>query len=102
MINSELKDMLDAEMIRLAAHVGAGVASLLEHGISQGQKRDPTLLGRIVDLAHAGFQMRCVVVCEPDLSFTGEMIRTDGARVERYELFTHRIANPPDAGDAVH
>ena len=100
--DKELHEMLDAEMVRLAAHVGAGVASLLEYGCNQGQQRDPTLLGRIVELAHAGFQMRCVIVCKPDLAINGEMVRTDGGRVERYELFTHRIANAPDVGDAVH
>jgi hypothetical protein len=89
-------------MTRLAAHVGAGIASILEHAVKRGQERDPTLFGRIVDLARDGFQMRCVVVCEPDLSITGEMTRIDGNRFERFELFTHRIANPPDEGEAVH
>jgi hypothetical protein len=103
MSDNELKDMLDAEIARLAAHVGAGIASLLEHGINQGQKRDPTLLGRIVEYAHLGGQMRAVIVCEPDLRITGEMVRDLGnGRLERFELFTHVIPGGPDAGAGLH
>jgi hypothetical protein len=94
---------LDDEASKLCAYVGAAVAKLLELGIENGQRLDPTLYGRIAEFAQIGGKVQTVIEVEPDTVIRGEMVRDlGGGRIERFELFAHTIPGGPDVGEGVH